>query len=127
MKIQPLADRVLISPKAAEEKTAGGIIIPDTAKEKPLEGTVVAVGEGKSDEKMILKKGDKVLDPFCGSGTTGIAANLLGRTFIGIEREREYVEMSQRMRQEIDNSHVADSYRTHIKDIDYIVRHEMIV
>ena len=61
MKIQPLADRVLISPKAAEEKTAGGIIIPDTAKEKPLEGTVVAVGEGKSDEKMILKKGDKVL------------------------------------------------------------------
>ena len=61
MKIQPLADRVLISPKAAEEKTAGGIIIPDTAKEKPLEGTVVAVGEGKSDEKMILKQGDKVL------------------------------------------------------------------
>ena len=61
MKIQPLADRVLISPKAAEEKTAGGIIIPDTAKEKPLAGTVVAVGEGKSDEKMILKKGDKVL------------------------------------------------------------------
>ena len=61
MKIQPLADRVLISPKAAEEKTAGCIIIPDTAKEKPLEGTVVAVGEGKSDEKMILKKGDKVL------------------------------------------------------------------
>ena len=61
MKIQPLADRVLISPKAAEEKTAGGIIIPDTAKEKPLEGTVVAVGEGKSKKKMILKKGDKVL------------------------------------------------------------------
>ena len=60
MKIQPLADRVLISPKAAEEKTVGGIIIPDTAKEKPLEGTVVAVGEGKSDEK-ILKQGDKVL------------------------------------------------------------------
>ncbi len=61
MKIQPLADRVLIAPKAAEEKTVGGIIIPDTAKEKPLEGTVVAVGEGKTDEKMILKKGDKVL------------------------------------------------------------------
>ena len=61
MKIQPLADRVLISPKAAEEKTVGGIIIPDTAKEKPLEGTVVAVGEGKSDEKMILKQGVKVL------------------------------------------------------------------
>jgi chaperonin GroES len=61
MKIQPLADRVLISPTAAEEKTVGGIIIPDTAKEIPLEGTVVAVGEGKSDEKMILKQGDKVL------------------------------------------------------------------
>ena len=61
MKIQPLADRVLISPKSAEEKKTKDIIIPDTAKEKPLEGTVVAVGEGKSDEKMILKKGDKVL------------------------------------------------------------------
>ena len=49
MKLKPLADRVLISPAAAEEKTIGGIIIPDTAKEKPLQGTVVAVGEGKSD------------------------------------------------------------------------------
>lgn len=61
MKLKPLADRVLISPAAAEEKTIGGIIIPDTAKEKPLQGMIVAVGEGKSDEKMILKAGDQVL------------------------------------------------------------------
>lgn len=61
MKIKPLADRVLISPAPAEEKTVGGIIIPDTAKEKPLQGTVVATGEGKEDEKMILKEGDTVL------------------------------------------------------------------
>ena len=58
MKIQPLADRVLISPKAAEEKTAGGIIIPDTAKEKPLRGKVVATGKGTKDEEMILKEGE---------------------------------------------------------------------
>jgi len=61
MSIQPLSDRVLISPAVAEEKTVGGIIIPDTAKEKPLEGKVVAVGEGKKDEPMILKAGDNVL------------------------------------------------------------------
>jgi chaperonin GroES len=61
MNIQPLSDRVLISPAAAEEKTVGGIIIPDTAKEKPLQGKVVAVGEGKKDEPMILKAGDNVL------------------------------------------------------------------
>ena len=61
MNIQPLADRVLIAPAPAEEKTVGGIIIPDTAKEKPLQGKVVAVGEGKTDEPMILKEGDNVL------------------------------------------------------------------
>ena len=61
MKIQPLADRVLIEPAAAEEKTIGGIIIPDTAKEKPLQGTVVAVGNGTKDEEMVLKAGDQVL------------------------------------------------------------------
>ena len=66
------------------------------------------------------KKGDKVLDPFCGSGTTGIAANLLERDFVGIEREREYVEMSQRRRLEIDNPQAAESYRTRIKDIDFV-------
>jgi chaperonin GroES len=58
---QPLADRVLIKPVAAEEKTIGGIIIPDSAKEKPLRGEVIAVGEGTKDEKMILKEGDIVL------------------------------------------------------------------
>lgn len=58
---KPLKDRVLVEPAAADEKTAGGIIIPDTAKEKPQKGTVVAVGNGKKDEPMTLKVGDKVL------------------------------------------------------------------
>lgn len=61
MNIQPLADRVLIEPTAAEEVTMGGIIIPDSAKEKPLKGTVLAVGKGTKDEVMILKAGDTVL------------------------------------------------------------------
>ena len=61
MNIKPLADRVLIEPTAAETRTSGGIIIPDTAKEKPLQGTIVAVGNGTKDEEMILKPGDKVL------------------------------------------------------------------
>ena len=61
VKIKPLADRVLIEPAQAEEKTAGGIIIPDTAKEKPQKGTVVAVGPGKKDEPMTVKSGDVVL------------------------------------------------------------------
>ena len=61
MKIKPLADRVLIEPKPAEEKTASGIIIPDTAKEKPLEGKVIAVGPGTKDVTMEVKDGDKVL------------------------------------------------------------------
>ena len=59
--IKPLADRVLIEPAPAETKTVGGIIIPDTAKEKPLQGTIVAVGKGTKDEEMVLKEGDKVL------------------------------------------------------------------
>ena len=59
--IKPLADRVLVEPLAAEQKTAGGIIIPDTAKEKPQKGTVIAVGEGKKDEPMTVKVGDTVL------------------------------------------------------------------
>mgnify|MGYP002662545883 FL=1 len=58
---KPLADRVLVEPVQAETKTASGIIIPDTAKEKPQEGTVVAVGNGKADEPMTVKVGDKVL------------------------------------------------------------------
>ncbi|OEK04310.1 co-chaperone GroES [Roseivirga misakiensis] len=59
--ITPLADRVLIEPAAAEEKTASGIIIPDTAKEKPQRGIVVAAGSGKKDEPMTVKVGDTVL------------------------------------------------------------------
>lgn len=61
MTVKPLADRVLIEPAPAETKTVGGIIIPDTAKEKPLKGTVVAVGPGTKDEDMQLKAGDVVL------------------------------------------------------------------
>ena len=61
MNLKPLADRVLILPAPAEEKTIGGIIIPDTAKEKPLQGKVVAVGHGTKDEEMVLKEGDTVL------------------------------------------------------------------
>ena len=61
MNIKPLADRVLILPAPAEEKTVGGIIIPDTAKEKPLKGEVMAVGHGTKDEEMVLKVGDTVL------------------------------------------------------------------
>ena len=60
MKVKPLADRVLVAPAPAEEKV-GGIIIPDTAKEKPLHGKVVAVGNGTKDEEMTLKEGDEVL------------------------------------------------------------------
>lgn len=61
LNIKPLADRVLIAPSQAEEKTAGGIIIPDTAKEKPQRGEVVAVGPGKKDEPLTVKEGDTVL------------------------------------------------------------------
>jgi chaperonin GroES len=61
MNIRPLADRVLILPAPVEEKTIGGIIIPDSAKEKPLRGEVIAVGNGTKDEEMILKAGDQVL------------------------------------------------------------------
>lgn len=59
--IKPLADRVLVEPAAAEEKTASGIIIPDTAKEKPQRGTIIAVGNGKKDEPLTVKAGDTVL------------------------------------------------------------------
>jgi len=65
-KIQPLQDRVIVKPKEAEETTKGGIILPDTAKEKPIEGTIVAVGEGKAADngtvtKLTVKVGDVVL------------------------------------------------------------------
>jgi chaperonin GroES len=61
VKIKPIADRVLVEPLAAEQKTASGIIIPETAKEKPQRGKVIAVGKGKKDETMELKAGDEVL------------------------------------------------------------------
>ena len=61
MNVKPLADRVLIQPTAAEEVTMAGIIIPDSAKEKPLKGTVLAVGPGTKDETMELNTGDTVL------------------------------------------------------------------
>lgn len=59
--VRPLADRVLVKPAEAETKTAAGIIIPDTAKEKPMKGEVIAIGTGKKDEPMTVKVGDKVL------------------------------------------------------------------
>ena len=61
MNIKPLADRVLVNPAAAEEKTASGIIIPDSAKEKPLRGEILAIGNGTKDEEMVVKVGDTVL------------------------------------------------------------------
>ncbi len=66
MNVKPLEDRIIVKPLEAEQKTAGGIIIPDNAKEKPQKGEIVAVGPGKVSEKgakieMVLKKGDKVL------------------------------------------------------------------
>ena len=61
MKIKPLADRVLVLPAPAEEKTIGGIIIPDSAKEKPLKGKMIAIGNGTKDEEMVVKPDDTVL------------------------------------------------------------------
>lgn len=61
LSVRPLHDRVIVKPASAEEKTAGGIIIPDTAKEKPQRGQVVAVGTGKKDEPLVVKVGDQVL------------------------------------------------------------------
>lgn len=61
MNIQPLADRVLIKPTPAEEKTLSGIIIPDSAKEKPLRGTILAAGKGTKDEEMVVKENDVVM------------------------------------------------------------------
>ncbi len=59
--MKPINDRVVVKPAAAEEKTTGGIIIPDTAKEKPQRGEVIAVGPGKDGNKMTVKKGDSIL------------------------------------------------------------------
>ncbi|MCC5923108.1 MAG: co-chaperone GroES [Crocinitomicaceae bacterium] len=82
--LKPLADRVLIEPSPAEEKTASGIIIPDTAKEKPLKGKVVAVGNGKPDEPMILKVGDEVIY----GQYSGTEIKLEGKTYL-IMRESD--------------------------------------
>ena len=78
MNVKPLADRVLVEPKEAETKTASGLFIPDTAKEKPQAGTVVAVGPGKKDEPMELKVGDKVLY----GKYAGIELNVDGKIYI---------------------------------------------
>jgi chaperonin GroES len=76
--IKPLADRVLVEAAAAEDKTAGGIIIPDTAKEKPQKGTIIAVGPGKKDEPMTVKEGDVVLyGKYAGTEITIDGANYL--------------------------------------------------
>jgi len=82
--LKPLADRVLIEPAPAEEKTASGIIIPDTAKEKPLQGKVIAVGPGKKDEPMTVKEGDNVLY----GQYSGTEIKLDGKTYL-IMREAD--------------------------------------
>ena len=78
MNIKPLADRVLIEPAPAEEKTIGGIIIPDTAKEKPLQGKVLAVGNGTKDEEMVVKEGDTVLY----GKYAGTELDFVGKTYL---------------------------------------------
>ena len=81
---KPLADRVLVEAAAAEEKTAGGIIIPDTAKEKPQRGKVIAVGTGKKDEPLTVKVGDSVLY----GKYAGTEINIEGREYL-IMRESD--------------------------------------
>jgi chaperonin GroES len=84
LKIKPLSDRVVVEPAAAEEKTAGGIIIPDTAKEKPQRGIVVAVGTGKVNEPLTVKVGDSVLY----GKYAGTEINIEGRDYL-IMRESD--------------------------------------
>jgi chaperonin GroES len=78
MNIKPLADRVVVKPAEAEQKTTGGIIIPDTAKEKPQKGEVVAVGNGKKDEPMTVEVGDTVLY----GKYSGTEININGENFL---------------------------------------------
>jgi chaperonin GroES len=78
MKHKPLKDRVLVEPQEAEEKTSSGIIIPDSAKEKPQKGKVVAVGNGKKDEPMTVKEGDIVIY----GKYAGTEINLDGKDFL---------------------------------------------
>jgi chaperonin GroES len=82
--LKPLADRVLVEAAQAEEKTAGGIIIPDTAKEKPQRGKVIAVGSGKKDEPLTVKIGDSVLY----GKYAGTEINIEGKEFL-IMRESD--------------------------------------
>ena len=86
MTIKPLADRVLVEAKEAETKTASGLYIPDTAKEKPQQGVVIAVGDGKKDEPMELKAGDEILfGKYAGS-----EVNCDGKTYL-IMRQSDVV------------------------------------
>lgn len=78
MNVKPLSDRVLVLPNPAEEKTAGGLIIPDTAKEKPLAGKVVAAGPGTAEVKMEVKEGDQVLY----GKYAGTEINIEGTTYL---------------------------------------------
>jgi len=93
--IKPLYDRILVKIGVPDEKTEGGIILPDSSQEKPQQGEVVAVGNGKlldngTLKPLDVKKGDVVLDPFMGSGTTALAAISLNRHFIGAETNEKY-------------------------------------
>jgi len=88
-KIKPLADRVIIKPAEAEEKTSGGIILPDTAKEKPIEGTVVAVGPGKTaDDGKIIKPEVKVGDRVLYGKYSGTEVTIAGEEYL-IMRESD--------------------------------------
>ena len=86
MTIKPLADRILVEAKEAETKTASGLYIPDTAKEKPQQGKVIAVGSGKKDEPMELKEGDTILY----GKYAGQEVNVDGKTYL-IMRQSDVV------------------------------------
>lgn len=89
IKLKPLADRVIIEPAEAEQKTAGGIIIPDTAKEKPQKGVVVAVGPGKKDEPMTVKVKDVVLY----GKYSGTEISLDGKTYLIMKESDIYATL----------------------------------
>ncbi len=89
IKLKPLADRVIIEPAEAEQKTAGGIIIPDTAKEKPQKGVVVAVGPGKKDEPMTVKVKDTVLY----GKYSGTEISVDGKTYLIMKESDNYATL----------------------------------
>ena len=106
MKINPLSDRVVVKPEAAEEKTASGIILPDSAKEKPQMGEVVAVGPGKASDsghivKMTVKKGDKVLEIGTGSGYQASILAEMGVKVFSIERNKILHHRSKQLLSEL--------------------------